>query len=174
MDFNQRKAEAYRLVDAFLADYKPPRGIDDPSLASRVANIADAFARRMPTKGDYAEAVERVLMGLRDTHQSNTWPPQAAFVERMPASERKQYAALEQYETNKRDLLQSRMEAGDAVAEVDVWGVISGSLSLGAGVLEKYRKGSVAKHVSTYRGGAAEVMRKKYGPIVDLYFEVPR
>ena len=170
MDFEARKREAAIMVTDFLADFVAPRGLDDSSLANRIANIADAFGRKMPTDGVYAEKVEAVLMKIRDTHTSNTWPSQAEFIMAMPAGEQRQFAQLPQFKSDAGDRYTRLMNEGQAVPETAIWGLAAASLDVPAETLARYRKGSAAAWQSTYRHQAHEMMRSKYGPIVDDYF----
>ena len=84
MTFEERKRIASQQVLAFLDGFTPPRGMTDKQLAKRIADTAEAFARRLPVGMSFAEKVGAVLTRLRDTHKSNSWPPQAAFVAEMP------------------------------------------------------------------------------------------
>lgn len=171
MDFEQRKNRAAELVAEFLDDFAPPRGIPDDKLRGRITEIADAFARRMPTKGDFDEAVGRVLLNVRDTHMANTWPAQAVFVVAMPANERKEFTSPETFRPDRVTMYSDRMNERQAVPETVVWGAISGKLTLQAGILENYRAASVKAWKDAYNKSAHDMMRKKYGAIVDLYFD---
>lgn len=169
MQFEERKREAQNLVIQFLEAYSPPRGMSEDQLATRIGQVADAFARRMPTKGDFFEACERVMNKVRDTHMSNSWPTQAAFVLAMPQFETMR-PAQETFQPDRAKNVSEKMRNGDPVAETAIWGKLSGSLSVGGAVLERYRSASVMDWVKVYQGDAQKMMRAKYGSIVDMYF----
>ena len=174
MTFEERKKTAQQIVAAFLSDYVPPRGLDDKSLASRIISIADAFARRMPTAGDFADAVEAVLMRMRDTHESNTWPTQAVFVMAMPGTENKSFAKVETFKTDELERNAKLMMAGEGVAEGVIWGPMASALDIPAQTLDRYRKGSAAHWQSVCGRDAHTQMRGKLGCVVDPYFVAAR
>lgn len=169
MTFEERKREATRILIEFLGGFVAPRGMDDSQLATRISLIADAFARRMPTKGDYEAAVQAVLTRVMDTHMSNTWPPQAAFVMAMPNRELSEFRAAETYapaDPVKR--IQKLMDEGEAIPETAIWGNIASQLHRGH--LDRYRNASVLNWMDVYGPSAHELMRAKYGMCVDPYF----
>lgn len=169
MKFEQRKSEAKEMVMSFLSTMSPPRGVDPQGLANQIDGIADAFARKMPTKGNFGEAVKEVFTRLRDTHLSNTWPPQAAFVLAMPKADTMGRAAAETFQVKDPVERYSRlMLEGDVVPEALLWGSISGQLPRRE--LERYRSVSVLNWVEFYRDSAATLMAAKYGPVVHGYF----
>lgn len=173
MDFEQRKRTAQSILIEFLDVFTPPRGLDDSQLASRISQLADAFARRMPIKGEYTDAVHRVLTKIMDTHQSNTWPPQAAFVMAMPNQELRQFSAQETFKVKDPvQLATARMEAGEPVDEAALWGVMARDLPRGH--LDRYRNASVLGWMEVYGKDAAHLMRAKYGAVVDAYFPEAR
>lgn len=169
MKFEERKAAAQRLVVGYLDGFSPPRGLDDRQMAQRIDSIADAFARKMPTNRDFREAVAGVLTRVSDTHLSNTWPPQAAFVMAMPAGEAMGRPAAESFRVS--DPVQhygDLMRAGEGVPEPVLWGNISALLP--SADLERYRSASVMTWAETYGQDAASAMMKRYGSIVAGYF----
>ena len=169
LDFNQRKDIAKRMVVEFLEVFSPPRGLDEKQLATRIIQIADAFARRMPTDGSYDEKIASVLANLMDTHQSNTWPPQAAFVMAMPNREQSQFAAAETYQPkSEATLIEGRMELGEPVPETAIWGKMASDLPHRH--LDKYRNASVKSWIDTYGHKAADAMFARYGAAVMPYF----
>lgn len=170
MNFEQRKSEAERLVADFLDDFVPPRGLDNEKLRARIAFIGDAFARKMPTKGDYAEAVNSVMLKIRDTHMSNTWPSQAVFVMAMPAGEVKEFAQLQEFKPDKKEMYERRMADGLGVPEGVIWGATASQLSVSRDVLDSYRKASAASWQNLHKQEAHRLMRDKYGPAVDQFF----
>lgn len=169
LDFNQRKDVAKRMVVEFLEVFSPPRGLDEKQLATRIIQIADAFGRRMPTEGSYEEKVQAVLTRIMDTHQSNTWPPQAAFVMAMPNREQSQFAAAETFQPkSESELIAGRMEAGQPVPETAIWGTIAGQLPHRH--LDTYRNASVKAWLDTYGHKAHDAMYARYGAAVMPYF----
>lgn len=169
MRFEQRKTRAKTLVMDFLEVLSPPRGLDEKQLATRIIQIADAFARRMPIEGDYDQAVASVLTRLMDTHQSNTWPPQAAFVMAMPNREVSKFSSQQTFEPKSPiELTKSRMEAGEPVSEADLWGVAASQLPREH--VDNYRNASVKNWLDTYGHKAADAMFAKYGGVVMPYF----
>lgn len=169
LNFQQRKDSAKTAVVAFLEVFSPPRGLDEKQLATRIIQIADAFARRMTTEGSYEEKVQAVLTRIMDTHQSNTWPPQAAFVMAMPNREQSQYAAAETFQPKSEvELITGRMEAGQPVPETAIWGNIAAQLPHRH--LDTYRNASVKAWLDTYGHKAQDAMYSKYGASVAPYF----
>lgn len=168
MTYEERKRKAQSILVTFLEVFTPPRGLDDGQLAARISQLADAFARRMPVEGDYEEAVHRVLTRLMDTHLSNTWPPQAAFVMAMPNQEVRKFATQTTFDMDPVKVATRRMEAGDAVAETALWGSIAKDLPRKH--LDRYRNASVLKWMEVYGQDAGRLMRAKYGAVVDSYF----
>lgn len=173
MDFEARKKTAREMVAKFLDDFSPPRGIEDDKLRSRITFIAEAFARRMPTNGNFPEQVEAVMMKLRDTHESNTWPAQAAFIMAMPSGEQRAFAKLESFQSNDAERYSRLMNAGEAIPETAIWGNITASLDVPREVLASYRKGSAARWQTIYKQDAHKLMRSQYGAAVDEYFRTP-
>jgi len=169
MNFDQRKHSAKKMVVDFLSVLSPPRGLDDKQLATRIIQIADAFARRMPVEGDYEQSVATVLTRLMDTHQSNTWPPQAAFVMAMPNRELSKFSSQETFEPKSpTELAIARMDAGEAVPEAQLWGITAGQLPREH--LDNYRNASVKGWIEVYGHKAFDAMVSKYGAAVMPYF----
>lgn len=168
MNYDQRKAKAKSLVLDFLSVLSPPRGLDEDQLATRIIQISDAFARRMPTDGDYDQSVAKVLTRLMDTHQSNTWPPQAAFVMAMPHREVREFSSQETFAPKDTDeLLSDQMERGESIPETALWGQMASKLPHRH--LDRYRNASVANWLKTYGHKAADAMFAKYGATVLPY-----
>lgn len=168
MNFEQRKNTARDLVVEFLNGFVPPRGMDDSQLAMRVSQIADAFARRMPDASNYGDLVQSVLDRILDTHMSNTWPAQGAFVMAMPNKELSKFSSPETYEPkDPHQVVIDAMEASEPVAESALWGVFSGSLPRNQ--LERYRNASVSNWINMYGPDAPRLMRARYGEIVGAY-----
>lgn len=169
MTYEERKRKAQSILIEFLSVFSPPRGLDDSQLAGRVSQVADAFARRMPTSGDFETAVHAVLTRVMDTHLSNTWPPQAAFVMAMPAKELSQFRSPETYAPQDHGhRLSSMMDRGEAVPESALWGPLAGLLPQRH--MDRYRNACVMEWMKVYGSDAASLMRAKYGAVVDPYF----
>lgn len=165
MNFEERKQIATdKLVD-FLGDFTPPRGMDDQQMARRITSAADAFARKMPIGPEYEEKIDAVLLKLRDTHLSNSWPPQAAFVGLMPKSEFRGSAPAT-YRPERGNWLADRMRAGDPVPETQIWQHVE----VERDVLERYRFHAVDRWRSVYGHEAEQMMVSKYGSSVRRYF----
>lgn len=176
MNFDQRKAEAKRLVFSFLSDFTVPRGMTSDQQASRIIGIADAFARRMPTRGDYTEACERVLDKIRDTHLSNSWPAQAVFVMAMPQTEAMQPKAAETFRPDEWELAAQKMGDGQPVPERYIWGPTSDALVnkrlVTVQCRDRYRKGSIEAHREVYGIDAWKIMERNFGSEVRQYAPV--
>lgn len=169
MTYEERKRKAQVILVEFLSVFVPPRGLDDGQMASRISQIADAFARRMPTSGEFDTAVHAVLTRVMDTHLSNTWPPQAAFVMAMPNRELSQFRSQETFEVkDPAERISAMMEMGEAIPESAVWGTLAGSLPHRH--LDRYRNACVLDWMKVYGQDAAGLMRSKYGAVVDPYF----
>ena len=169
MTYEERKRKAQSILIEFLSVFSPPRGLDDGQMASRVSQIADAFARRMPTSGEFDTAVHAVLTKVMDTHLSNTWPPQAAFVLAMPARELSQFRSAETFEVKEpAERYSALMERGEAIPESAVWGTLASSLPHRH--LDRYRNACVLDWMKVYGQDAPNLMRAKFGAIVDPYF----
>lgn len=172
MKFEQRKAMAREMVWDFLDAFSPPRGMAAEQLDAKVNFIADAFARRMPVAGDYAEMVEGVFAKLRDSHETNTWPAQAAFVNAMPVGERRMKGAQETYRPdNEPDVIAKRMAQGLGVPERWVWrdaARLAGKVD--AQTLDAYRKASARSFREAYREEAEQIATSKHGEQVWEYF----
>jgi len=166
MTFEERKAQATKLVVEFLGDYSPPRGLDDSQQASRIAHAADAFARRMPSDGNFEEKVDAVLTKIRDTHLSNSWPAQAAFVMAMPQIEWRG-AAPKTYQADNAERIPRLMGQGISVPEYEVWK----SQDVSREIIDRYRYASIDNWREVYRDEAEAMMAEKYGGIVRQYFE---
>ena len=168
MNFEQRKEAAKDLVMDFLDAYSPPRGVSDDGLTKKIILIADAFARHMPTKGDFAENCEKVFQKIRDTHMSNTWPSQAEFVMVMPASEALMKRTAESYKPEDPwASIAEKMKGRAPVPEAAIW---SGQASSFPN-LDSYRAESVASWVSLYSADARAKMMARYGHVVLPYFQ---
>lgn len=169
MDFQTRKSLAREAVTLYLDQFTAPRGLDDQQQANRIASIADAFARKMPVKGDYIEAIKAVLVKVSDTHLSNTWPPQAAFVMAMPLGETMGRPAAESYRVgNRADHYGELMRDGETVPEPVIWGPLASQLPKHE--LDRYRNASVMTWAETYGGAAGKMMANRYGSSVKAYF----
>ena len=168
MTYDERKRIATEALVDFLDEFTPPRGMDDDKLSRRIAHIADAFARYISKKGDFREKVAAVMLKVRDSHETNTWPPQSVFVEHMPRHEAMS-APLQSFELEDRaETYAQRMQEGDAVPESVIWGNLSSMMP--HSVLEGYRRASVANAQKVYRSDAYAIMRKKHGEQVQRYF----
>lgn len=176
MNFDQRKAEAKRLVVGFLDSYAAPRGLTADQQANRIIAVADAFARRMPTKGDYSEACNRVLDKIRDTHMANSWPSQGVFVMAMPQSEKMQPKAAETFKPDEWELAASKIGEGQPVSERYVWGITSDALVnkrlVTPDAMRRYREASVASFKDVYGGDAERIMLRNFGSAVSAYFPI--
>lgn len=174
MTFEERKAVASKMVWDFMMAFSVPRGLPKAQQVARLAAIAEAFARRLPTKGDYAEAIERVFAKVRDSHLSNSWPTQAVFVLHMPDREIKSIKAAETFTPNQLEVAAGKMSDGQPVPERFVWGATSEALihqnKIGRETLDKYRRASVASFKSVYKHHTREVMAKQFGEIAEQYF----
>lgn len=170
MNFSERKAEAVSLVSEFLGDFVPPRGLDGAQLSSRVSMIADAFARKMPTTGNFQEHAESVFNRIRDTHESNTWPAQAVFVMAMPKRDAVgQGSAPETFRVpDPCEAHAKKMLEGLGVPEAALWAGTAHRLP--SIELEAYRRVNIKQWADAYRHSAADRMAKKYGDIVRPYF----
>lgn len=170
MNFDQRTACAMELVIEFLDTLCPPRGLGADQQATRIAQISDAFARRMPTEGDFAEKTQGVLQRVRDTHLSNTWPAVAVFVMAMP-EENKSVRAPSTFEGGDWKRAEAdRMMAGKPVAESFVFGIRSKWLLddglVTPDVLQSYRFGVVQEFRETYGSQADQMLLARYGESV--------
>lgn len=169
MTYEDRKRKAQVILVEFLSVFVPPRGLDDGQMASRISQIADAFARRMPASGEFDTAVHAVLTRVMDTHLSNTWPPQAAFVMAMPNRELSQFRSQETFQVKDHvERITSLMESGEAIPESAIWGNMAASLPHRH--IDRYRNACVLRWMEIYGQDAASLMRAKYGAIVDPYF----
>ena len=169
-EFEERKEVARQEVIEFLSLLAPPRGVDDSKLAEIISSIADAFARRMPKHGDYVGRVKMVLTRLKDTHLSNSWPPQAAFVSAMPEREAIHPKAAESFHSQDQvQAYRNDLDAGRSVPDFVIWGPLSSHFP--AQIIDNYRKASVASWVDVYRQEAPSLMHQKYGSHVARYFE---
>lgn len=169
MTYEERKRRAQVILIEFLSVFVPPRGLDDGQMATRISQIADAFARRMPTKGEFDTAVHAVLTRVMDTHLSNTWPPQAAFVMAMPSKELSQFRSQETYAPEEpAERISAMMDRNEAIPESAVWGTLAGSLPHRH--IDRYRNACVMEWMKVYGPDAAGLMRAKYGAVVDPYF----
>ena len=166
MTFEDRKKIATEIVVEFLESYAPPRGLSETNLAKRISEIADAFARKMPVGPDYAEKVESVLIQVRDSHLSNSWPPQAAFVGVMPKTEFRGTAPATFRPKEHGSWVGQQMCAGQSVPEVEIWK----SPDVDREVLSRYRYASVSNWQSVYGKEAEGLMVDKYGSTVRQYF----
>lgn len=169
MTYEQRQRAARAILIEFLQVFTPPRGLDDKQLATRISQTADAFARRMPMNGDFDKVVHSVLTRVMDTHMSNTWPPQAAFVMAMPNREQSQFRSQETFQVKDPvERITSLMESGEAIPESAIWGTMAASLPHRH--IDRYRNACVLRWMEIYGQDAASLMRAKYGAIVDPYF----
>lgn len=170
MNYDERKAEARELVIRFLnSGLTPPRGVCEAGQAELINNIADAFARKMPLKGDYREACHNVFTRVRDTHMSSTWPTQAVFVLAMPSADAMHGKAAESFRvTDYAEHYSEQMRLGEYVPEGVIWGSMAARLPRRE--LERYRNASVMGWVEAYRMAAPDLMEAKYGPVVREYF----
>lgn len=169
MTFEERRAQAARLLIDFLSTFTPPRGVDEDGQGKLVTQIADAFARRMPTRGDFDEACDKVFQKVRDTHVSNSWPSQAEFVMAMPQDASKGGKAAETYKPdNYRDWIEEAMSEGREVPEAAIWGPNSSGVQ--PQLLEAYRRSSVHSWREFYGNEAQSMMVARYGHAVLPYF----
>ena len=169
MTFEERKRQAQSMLIEFLTVFTPPRGLDDNQLARRISEVADAFARRMPLKGEYDTAVRAVLTRVMDTHLSNTWPPQAAFVMAMPNREQSQFRSQQTFEVRDPvERISNLMDQNEAIPESAIWGNMASNLPHRH--LDRYRNACVLDWMKVYGQDAASLMRAKYGAVVDPYF----
>lgn len=174
MNFEQRKQKAMEMLCTFFASYVEPRGMTEDALSQRVTNIADAFARRMPTEGDFAEKVEAVFDKIRDSHMSNTWPSQAVFVSAMPEENRKMKVAAETFTPDDPLVAAAaRINEGAKVPDRHIWGSVSIRLLNGGYVtkdrMDAYRDGSIRHHKSVYGADTAKFLQQKFGDVVLPY-----
>lgn len=170
--FLGRKSHARAKLTDFLDFYVPPRGLDDRQLAARIDSIADAFARKMPTDGDFAEAVRGVFTRVSDTHEGHTWPSQAAFVLAMPKGGAMRAAAETYRPESDADHYAGAMSRGEGVPEAVLWGTLAGRLPVAE--LDRYRSASVLTWIDTYGQDAPVMMRSRFGTVVDAYFPAER
>lgn len=174
MNFDERKRVSTEMVVDFLEAYTVPRGLSDDAQAKRINSVADAFARRMPTSGDYREQVEKVFDKIRDTHISNSWPAQAIFVMAMPAGDVITPKAAETFEpASPFAWAADAMRKGDPVPERYVWGRPSQQM-LSAGEIDRatmdlYRRSSIEHHRSVYRHEAEKIVAGKFGAVALPY-----
>lgn len=169
MNFDERKSTAREMVMEFLDSLSPPRGVDPQGLSEMINNIADAFARKMPVAGDFRENAGKVFTKLRDTHMSNSWPPQAAFVLAMPASDAMGRKAAESFSVESYpDHYSEMMRNRQPVPESALWGSIASKLPRRE--LERYRGASVMSWIELYRDDAESLMKARYGTEVLPYF----
>lgn len=179
MTFDDRRRMAFKAVQSFLAQYTPPRGLDDSALERVVDGIADALARKMPLCGEseYPEALARVLAAVADAHASWAWPPQGAFVAAIPkvsarvsARAPETFAAPDQASAHVR-----AMDRGDPVPETFIWSgeadnlVASGSLD--AERLREYRRGSAASRRRLYGPMGEDILIARYGDTARRFFD---
>ena len=168
MKYTERKDRAKEMVVEFLDAYASPRGISDRGQAQVIENIADAFARRMPTSGDFADAVRAVFLRIRDTHLSSTWPTQAVFVMAMPQRETTGPTAQETWDVDEAKIYRERMLEGAPVPESWVWGIKSSYMPTQE--LDAYRETSVNNWLATYKTDAESLMIARWGGQVSQYF----
>lgn len=173
MNFEQRKQEAMNLVVDFLCSFSAPRGLGEDQMAKRIAAISEAFARRMPVRGNYSEAIEKVFDKIRDTHLSNSWPAQAVFVNAMPQGEVTGPKAAETFSPRQAELAAQKMRNHEAVGERFVWGSGAATLSreglVSSAVIDKYRVGSVASYRKTHGHFADDILVRNFGAVVMPY-----
>ncbi|WP_167646412.1 hypothetical protein [Mameliella alba] len=171
MTFEERKETALDLVMNFLDRFAPPRGLSEEQQAKQLAAIADAFARKMPETEAFEEAVTGVLNRVADSHQSSTWPSQGAFVLAMPAKPPAFRSAPETYSQEATDeAMIKAMRANEGVDERKLWSP-DATASVPHELLDKYRRSSIRSHVSAYHEDARGKMTKKYGSVVEPYFD---
>lgn len=166
MTFEERKRIATEHVANFLSEFSPPRGLDPAQLANRISHVADAFARRMPVGNDYEEKIEQALIRIRDTHESNSWPTQAAFIMAMPKGDFPRGPKPESFRADD-DLIARQMAQGLAVPETQIWK----SHDVSGEVVDRYRFACVDNWRAAYGGEADALLLKKYGAGVTRYLE---
>lgn len=178
MKFEERRAKAESAVVEFLSGFAPPRGLSDEAMAKHVANIADAFARRLPVGDEvrFNSDIEKTFTAIRDNHKSYAWPVQSEFVDAMPKGVSQSGAKLQQYKPDEKEAMVRRMSAGEAVPEGYVWGHMAASIGAMAGrdVLDQYRRGSVSAFVDVFANDAYGMLQAKYGDVVAPYFSARR
>jgi hypothetical protein len=178
MTFDERLAEARKLVFEFLNDLRPPRGMSDDALAKIVEGVADAFARKLPlsTKEAFADAVQKTFVTVSDNHKGYTWPSQAAFVDAMPKlSSSVGKAAAETFApTDHLEAAANKMRDGQPVGEGYIWGTnsrrMTGEGFITHATMDSYRMGSTFHFRDAYREAGEEMMVAKYGDQVKPYY----
>lgn len=167
MNFEERKSIARDMLMTFLGGFSAPRGLDDEAQARTVANLSDAFARRLPLTGvdGFRENVEATFTRVRDNHASYAWPPQAVFVEAMPTGGGGK--AQKTFRADVREVAERAMMAGDPVPERWIW---REDLVIPANVREGYRRGCVEAHRDVYGDEVGmRILEQRYGPRVQMY-----
>jgi hypothetical protein len=168
-NFLERKRDASAMLVDFLNAYSVPRGLSADGQAERITHTADAFARRISENSDFQSEIKKVFTKVRDTHLSNSWPSQAAFVMAMPSGKGAGRSSPETFKVeDQTGHIAAKMRAGDTVPETAIWGRLSGSLP--GDLLERYRNGSVHAWMKAYKRDAHKLMRSRYGVVVDGYF----
>ena len=176
MKFEERRSKARLAVVEFLSGFAPPRGLSDEAMAKHVANVADAFARRMPVGDEtrFNSDIEKTFTSIRDNHKGYAWPVQSEFVDAMPKGAAPSGAKLQQYKTDEKVAIAKRMNANEPVPEAWVWGQSSWPVVAGGMVsrdqMDAYRRASAGKFKVIYGPDAYGIMQAKYGDVVGAYF----
>ena len=170
MRFEDRRAKAENALIEFLnTKYVPPRGLSAVQQANIIGSIADAFARKMPVKGDFDEAMQRVFTQVSDTHERVTWPPQPAFVLAMPQGDKMGRPAPESFRpADDVEHYSALMSNDDPVPANVLWAQFSSRLPRQN--LERYRSACVMAYVEIYGHRAQRIMEQQFGQAVSEYF----
>lgn len=176
MKFDERRAKAKAALAEFLSSFAPPRGLDDDALKAQAANIADAFARRMPVTdmARYEENIEKTFTAIRDNHKGYAWPVQSEFVDAMPRSTSVSGPRIETFKGDEKEQVARRMNDRQPVPESWVWGALSWPLVAGGLVprdlMDSYREASARTFKEIYKHDAYGMLQAKYGDVVAPYF----
>jgi len=174
--FEQRKSQALSEVISFLSNFAPPRGLSDDAMSVHVSGIADAFARRLPVTNaqQFGENLRKTFTTIRDNHKGYAWPVQSEFVDAMPKGNSVAGGKVETFQTDEKEAMARRMNAGNPVPETWVWGsrawsLVSGGL-VGQDTLDDYRRSSVRAFQRAYSQEAYGILQSRFGDVVAPYF----
>lgn len=170
MTYEERVALAKADLIEFLDAYVPPRGLDEEGQVKRITQIAESFARNMPTEGEYPENLQRCFTRVMDAYDGHHWPTQARFVAAMSAGSTVQgKQAPRTFVPDDYALwIKKKMAKSDPVPEPALWGETSKSLQ--GDLLERYRSASVMFWRGMYKHDAYSMMRSRFGDVVEPYF----
>jgi len=170
MNYDERVSTAKAHLIDFLDAYVPPRGLDEEGQVKRITQIAESFARNMPTDGDYSEKLQHCFTRVMDAYDGHQWPTQARFVTAMPAGSKAQTKpAAQTYQPDDYlRFIKRRMANSDAVPEPALWGPMSANLH--GSLLERYRSAAVLAWRKVYGDDAYSMMCSRYGNVVEAYF----